>query len=200
MPMHARVTIATGAPTRAKEDRESLEATVPKVREVPGLRGAIYLQDAASGKIVVVTLFGSKEEIEASREAANKIRENAVSEMGATIESVDEFEIVGEAGPGMAGASHGRMTSIDGPPERADEARRLITEMVIPAAERIAGLKRGYWMGDDVTGRFAGVVLFGSEEELVASRETAQRLRDASTEQLGATVRSVEEYEVVATI
>lgn len=198
--MHARLSIVSSAPERSKEIRSGLEATVPKVREVPGLQGAVYAHDASSGRIAVLTLFGSREEIEASREAAQRIREGAVAEMGATIESVDEYEVIGTIGGSSEGASHARLTVIDGPSERAAEARTIVTEEVIPAARGIAGLLDGYWLADEARGRFTALTLFASEGSLQDSRVHAERLRQAAVEKLGATVRSVEELEVVATI
>lgn len=94
---------------------------------------------------------------------------------------------------------HGRVTTIQGAPEREKEAREMITGTVIPTAREIPGLKAGYWLTNG-EGKVVAVTLFETEEEMVASRDTAQRLREGGTSKLGATVVSVEEFEVVGQI
>ena len=94
---------------------------------------------------------------------------------------------------------HGRVTTIQGAPERAKEAREMITGTVIPKASGISGLKAGYWL-INAEGKVISLTLFETEEAMVASRGTAQQLREGSVGELGATVVSVEEFEVVGQI
>ena len=197
--MHARLTTISGSANSTKETRKQIGELMPKLRELPGLEGGAFLQNEA-GRVVALTLFSSKDELVASREEATKQREMATKQIGATIESVEEFELIGEAGGSREGATHARVTVVDGPSERRDEGRRMITEQVIPAAKQIPGLQAGYWLADEASSRMAGVVLFSSEQALRDSRERAERLRQAAVEQLDATIISVDEFEVIGTV
>ena len=95
--MHARVTTITGPVERAKETRQVLtEQTMPELKAIPGLKNAYLLADDASGKYVGVFLYETEADIVASREAATKIREGAVGSTGGTIQSVEEFEVIGQ--------------------------------------------------------------------------------------------------------
>ena len=95
--MHARVTTIMGSAERAKETRTRLaEEFAPKAKEIPGLSRAYFLQDASSGKVVVVTLFESEAALMGSQESAKRVREAAVGALGATVESIDEFEVIAQ--------------------------------------------------------------------------------------------------------
>ncbi len=95
--MHARVSTVIAPAERAKETRTRLtEEFAPKAKEIPGLSKAYFLQDASTGKVVVVTLFESEAALRGSEEAAKGVREAAVGALGATIESVDEFEVIAQ--------------------------------------------------------------------------------------------------------
>ena len=91
-----------------------------------------------------------------------------------------------------------RVTTIQGPPERVDDAARQIQEQVVPAMRQMSGYKGGYWMADRQSGKFIAVTLWESEEALRASAAAAEQSRTQSTQALGATIQSVEEYEVIA--
>lgn len=95
--MHARLAIATGPVERAKEARQIIaDQVVPRARDIPGLRGAYFLADEATGKVVALTLFETEADLVGSREAAQRLREESVRTMGATIQSVEEFEVIAQ--------------------------------------------------------------------------------------------------------
>jgi len=95
--MHARVSTIIAPAAGAKEARTRLvEEFAPKAKEISGLSSAYFLQDASSGKVVVVTLFESEAALMGSRESAKRVREAAVGALGATVESIDEFEVIAQ--------------------------------------------------------------------------------------------------------
>jgi len=95
--MHARLAVVTGPVERAKEARQMIaDQVAPRARNIPGLRGAYFLGDEATGKFVSLTLFETEADLVASREAANKLREESVKTMGGTIQSVEEFEVIAQ--------------------------------------------------------------------------------------------------------
>lgn len=91
-----------------------------------------------------------------------------------------------------------RLTIIQGKPEMVSKAEETVQSAVIPAAQRIPGFKGGYWLIDRETGKAATVTFFSSREELEESEAEADRIRTEAMKKIGATVISVEEYEVLA--
>ncbi len=91
-----------------------------------------------------------------------------------------------------------RVTTVQGPPDSLDEAARMIQEKVIPAIRQMRGFKDAYWMADRQSGKVIAVALWESEEALRASAAAVEQSRTQSTQAFGATVQSVEEYEVIA--
>ena len=95
--MYARLAVVTGPVERAKEAGQMIvDQVLPRVRDIPGLRGAYFLGDEATGKFVSLTLFETEADLVASREAANKLREESVKTMGGTIQSIEEFEVIAQ--------------------------------------------------------------------------------------------------------
>jgi hypothetical protein len=94
----------------------------------------------------------------------------------------------------------GRLTLIQGSPERYDDALRAIQAQVTPAIKQVPGLISGHWGLDRSTGKAAVWTVFESEEALRASEETVRQIREKTAADLGAEVLSVESYEVVASI
>jgi hypothetical protein len=113
------------------------------------------------------------------------------------LRSGDGDEIVVRGG---GGDMHARITTITGSVEGAKEARQALTEQVLPSLRNIPQLKKGYLLTDDATGKTVGVFLYETEDDLVASREAATRLREESARNIGGTIESVEEFEVVGEI
>lgn len=62
--------------------------------DMPGLERAELLLDRSSGKALSITVWESKEALESSVEAANRIRNSATDAAGATIVDVSHFEII----------------------------------------------------------------------------------------------------------
>jgi hypothetical protein len=95
---------------------------------------------------------------------------------------------------------HARITTITGPVERGKETRQALTDQVLPSLRNISELKDGYLLMDDANGKVVGVFLYETEDDLVASREAATRLREEAAKTTGGTIESVEEFEVVGQI
>jgi heme-degrading monooxygenase HmoA len=92
--MYARLAILQGTPERAKEAREAIaDRFVPRMNELPGLKAAHFLQ-GEDGKVVVLTLFETESDVVAAREPAKRLREAASSELGLTVVSVEELEVI----------------------------------------------------------------------------------------------------------
>ena len=91
-----------------------------------------------------------------------------------------------------------RVTTLQAPPDRVDEGARMIQEGVIPAVRQQRGFRGGYWLGDRQTGKAIAVVLWEDEEAVRASEEAMAQSRSQGAQAIGATIQSVEVYEVIA--
>jgi hypothetical protein len=76
---------------------------------------------------------------------------------------------------------HARVTTIEGSPDRMDEAARHVRAF-----------------GDRQSGRLMGVAFWESEEALRATEQEVSGVRSGAAETAGGTVAGVEEYEVFA--
>jgi heme-degrading monooxygenase HmoA len=69
------------------------EKALPAARALEGFKGMLMLVDRATGKSIAVTLWESEEAMNASAEAANKIRGDVASAAGEQIVSVEQYEV-----------------------------------------------------------------------------------------------------------
>jgi hypothetical protein len=90
----ARVTWLSGDPQAADRAADIFRLGVlPKVQELDGFCSASLLVDRQGGRAVGTVTFDTREQLEASREAAKAIRATASSEIGATVDEVAEMEV-----------------------------------------------------------------------------------------------------------
>ena len=66
---------------------------LPQIQELHGFCSASLMVDRETGRVVGTAAFDSVEALEASREASAGIRERVVTEIGATVDNVEEMEI-----------------------------------------------------------------------------------------------------------
>jgi heme-degrading monooxygenase HmoA len=92
---------------------------------------------------------------------------------------------------------HARLTTVEAPPDRMDDATRHIQEQVLPQLQQLDGFKGFIALRDRASGRVRGVAFWESEEALRATDEAAARIRGGVTEATGGTIASVENYEVI---
>jgi heme-degrading monooxygenase HmoA len=92
---------------------------------------------------------------------------------------------------------HARVSTFEGSPDQIDAGEQAVREQIIPAARQISGFKGILFLGDRSSGKTIGVTFWESEEAMRESREQADRLRQEAADAEGASIRSVEEFEVV---
>jgi heme-degrading monooxygenase HmoA len=88
--MFARVSTYQGDTERLVEGFR--RTTEPLARQ-EGFERAYFLTDAATGRAMTITLWESEAAMTASAAWADKAREHAAHESGATIESVHGYEV-----------------------------------------------------------------------------------------------------------
>src|ERR671935_2696380 len=91
--MHARASTLQGSPDQVDEAISGYENALATFRSIDGNRGAFLLLDRGSGKGIGVTLWESEDAMHASRQRADELRQQAASSTGATIVSVEEYEV-----------------------------------------------------------------------------------------------------------
>ena len=92
---------------------------------------------------------------------------------------------------------HARLTTIEGSPERMDDATRHLQEQALPQLRQMDGFKGFIALGDRNSGRMLGVAFWESEEALRATEQEVSGVRSGVAEAVGGSVAGVEEYEVV---
>ncbi|MFC7493636.1 MULTISPECIES: antibiotic biosynthesis monooxygenase [unclassified Nocardioides] len=91
----ARLTWLSGDPATADRALDTYRmAVLPRLQEMDGYCSASLMIDRNAGRVVGTVVFDSREAMEASRSAAQMIRERAAQELNATVGSVEEMEMV----------------------------------------------------------------------------------------------------------
>jgi heme-degrading monooxygenase HmoA len=91
---------------------------------------------------------------------------------------------------------YARVTTLEVPPERMDDATRHLQEQVLPQLSQMEGFKGFIALGSRQSGKLQGVAFWESEEMLRATDEAVVSVREGAAEASGGTVASVEEFEV----
>jgi heme-degrading monooxygenase HmoA len=92
---------------------------------------------------------------------------------------------------------HARVTTLEVPPDRMDDATRHVREQVVPRLSQMEGFKGFVALGSRQSGKLQGVAFWESEEALRATDEAVVPIREGAAEAAGGTVAGVEEFEVI---
>jgi heme-degrading monooxygenase HmoA len=69
------------------------ERVLPVVRDIPGFNGYLALSDSERAEVLVLTLWASEEQMQASEEATVQLRSQAAGKVGATVLAVEHFRV-----------------------------------------------------------------------------------------------------------
>jgi len=90
-----------------------------------------------------------------------------------------------------------RISIIQGKPEKLDDGIRHYRETLLPEARTMTGFKGAYLLVDRKTGKNLGITLWDTENNMIASSASANRLRAQATQNIAAANPPiVEVYEV----
>ncbi len=92
---------------------------------------------------------------------------------------------------------YARVTTIEGSPDKMDDATRHIQDQTLPQLQQMDGFKGFAALADRHSGKVLGVAFWESEEALRATEEAVSSVRSGAAEAAGGTVAGVEHYEVV---
>jgi heme-degrading monooxygenase HmoA len=92
--MHARVSTYQSPPDQLTDPavENMKEELLPRVFEMDGNRGAVFLVDRQTGKTISITLWESAEAMRASEERGSQVREDAAETTSAQVGDVERFE------------------------------------------------------------------------------------------------------------
>jgi heme-degrading monooxygenase HmoA len=88
--MFARVSTYQGEIERLLE---GFRRTTDPLVQLEGFQRAYFLTDSTVGRALSITLWDSQAAVEASADWADKAREHATHDSGATVESVHTYEV-----------------------------------------------------------------------------------------------------------
>jgi heme-degrading monooxygenase HmoA len=91
---------------------------------------------------------------------------------------------------------YARVTTLEGPPDKIDDATRHVREQTLPQLQQMDGFEGFVTLADRQSGKQLAVALWESEEALRATEEAVSSQRSGVAEAAGATVAGVERYEV----
>src|SRR4028119_746370 len=90
-----------------------------------------------------------------------------------------------------------RVNTIEGSPDRMDDATAHMREQSLPQLRQMEGFKGFVALGDRNSGKLLGVAFWESEEALRATEQALSSVRSGAAEAAGGTLTSVERYEVL---
>jgi hypothetical protein len=95
--MWARVIRVTGDGSRAEDALRVInEEVIPGIKELGFASRGYWLMNRSEGKVVAFTLYDTEQALRESEAAMAAIRQQNVDKVGGIVESVEEFEVVGE--------------------------------------------------------------------------------------------------------
>lgn len=92
--MYGRLTIVDGDPERVDLLPEPQEGTIPRPDEIPGLRALYCLIDRETGRGASLSIWETREAMEASEERAEQQRSQAVETGEGSVLLVERMEVV----------------------------------------------------------------------------------------------------------
>ena len=91
---------------------------------------------------------------------------------------------------------HARVTTLEVPPDRTDDATSYVQEQVLPRLSQMEGFKGFVALASSESGKLQGVAFWESEEALNATDQAVVPIREGVAEAAGGTVAAVEKFEV----
>ena len=92
---------------------------------------------------------------------------------------------------------HARLTTIEGLPDKMDDATRHVREQTLSQLQQMEGFRGFVALGDRQSGKLLGLAFWEDEEALRATEGAVSSVRSGVAEAAGGTVAGVEQYEVV---
>lgn len=181
--MHVRINTVTGA-SRIDEGVQFLrDEVVPQLQQQKGFRGLSASGDRTAGVVIVLSVWDTEEDLEASESAAEKARGSAVNVMGGKV-SVERYEQtvweIGDTRPGPGTRLHIRHTKLD--PARIDANLAFFRETVVPDMKATPGFLGVRQLINRETGEGRVGTLWADDTSLDASLARGEERRAMAAE------------------
>jgi hypothetical protein len=185
-----------------RSDPSLLDELIGRIRErsdawrseLPDARGSLMLVDREGKRGLGITFFESEDDIRKAEPIFDRMGDEIPEEVRGRRVSVETYEVAVQEGG--EGAQAARVSTLEGPAERLDEATRQAQDSILPRARQVSGWKGIVSLVDRRTGRTKLITLWDSADSMRASEEQADRLRQESAEGSGSRIVGVERYEV----
>ena len=195
--MHARS-------TTVQANRESIDAglahirdeVLPALQRMDGCIGLSMLVDRDTCRCIVTSSWDSQETMRAAAEQVSPIRDRAVEILGGTA-MVEEWEILvmHRNHPSNDGAC-ARATWLRMDPASIDRTVDVYKMASLPAMEELEGFCSASLLVDRASGRAVSTTTYDSREAMQRNREKADLVRTVGTQETGAKVLEVCEFEL----
>jgi heme-degrading monooxygenase HmoA len=197
--MFVRVTRTQMPPERLEQATTIFQQQImPQQRNVPGCLGALMAADRTSGAGLAVTYWGSAQDLQASEQAGERIRAQAGQAAGATVRSVERYELVMQerTAPPQANTFL-RINSVQGSPDKIEPMMEFVRGQVLPVLRQQPGFRAGIMGVDRQSGRMFFTSVWASAAEREASEARVRDARRQGGQVAGSDQVEVELYEVL---
>jgi quinol monooxygenase YgiN len=199
--MHLRINDVTVSPARVDELGDVLsDKALPVVTAQKGYRGLLCAADRATGNCAIVSLWDSKESLDASEQAIASIRSETVDAVAAQLNSIQIAEVLREVrvSPSQVG-TRTRVVRLTAAAGSADKLLDFYETVAVPRLESQSGFLNGRLIRDvEQDGRFAAVSHWTDAAALESSEKNSTALRDEVAKAVaGTSIEQVSTSEII---
>jgi heme-degrading monooxygenase HmoA len=196
--MYARSTTITAQPSAIDDGITYLrDETMPTLLAIDGCVGLSLLVNRESGHCIATSAWESEQAMRASEAGVGPIRADASERFGGSIDRVEEWEIaVLHREHGAADGACVRCTWLQTPTDAIEQSIDMFKTNVLPQAEQMDGFCSASLFIDRASGRAVSATAWDSRAAMEAGRERANQLRTSTSDQIGATVIDVVEFDL----
>lgn len=196
--MYARSTSIQGDPARIDEGiRFVREEVMPGVTAMDGCIGMSMLVNRETGRCIATTSWMSKDDMQATDGQVAAHRSRAAEIMGGDL-SVQEWEIaVMHREHDAQEGSWCRVTWLTCPPDDVESTIDFFRDLVMARLEGVDGFCSASFMVDRESGQCCGTARFETRDDLEATRDMAQGMREQRSRENGVVFGDVDECELV---
>lgn len=197
--MYARTSTMTATPSSIDDGIAYVrDEVLPAIQRMEGCLGLSLVVDRETGRCISTTSWETEETLAASRTMVLPLRDRAVELLGATAPTVEEWEIAS-----MHRLHDTRLGTCVRtawsrvPHAHVEQALDFYKSTLLPQIEKLDGFVSASLMVDRASGRGVTSVAFESREAMERTREQADYLREASTQEANVETLDVAEFELL---
>ncbi len=196
--MYARTTTVDAGPGKLDAGLAYIRDEVFRnVTNMPGCIGMSLVADRESGRCIATSAWESEEAMRATESAVAPLRERAADIFG-SMPQVEEWEIAVMHRDHASGeGACVRSTWLQGAPADVDRSTDVFKLTTLPALEEFAGFCSASLLVNRATGRALATIAYDSPQAREATRERASALRDRTSNEMGAGIEAVREFDLV---